>query len=85
MRPAARSVDELLFHFRSLARKAPDEWDRKFARSILRCAKRESWEPSPRQLYVMHQLVNRMFGAPVNDAPDIDLIERDEGGFQANA
>lgn len=79
-KPSEASVEHLLFHFKTLARKAPSEWDRKFARSILRCAKRPEWSPSPRQLYVMRQMVAAMF-----DSETIDLIETDEGGSNSGA
>ena len=78
MTPSAlRSLDELLFHFRSLARKAPSDWERSFARSILRASKRPSWQPSDKQLRIMHRMVADMFVA------EPDLIDTGMGGHHA--
>lgn len=68
-----RRLDELLWWMKSIAGKAPEEWERTFARSILRQAKRASWKPSAKQAWLMRQLVDEHLAA----AEDVQLIEAD--------
>lgn len=70
MRP--RSVDELLFHMPSVARRG-DGWARGFATSILRHSRRKGWAPSLRQSALMHRLVEELFAYA--DGNELDLIE----------
>lgn len=68
-----RRLDELLWWMKSIAGKAPEEWERTFARSILRHAKRLSWTPSKKQLWMMRQLVEEHIAA----SEGAQLIEAD--------
>lgn len=71
-----RSLSELLWWMKSLAGKAPSEWARNFARSMLRQGKRPDWEPTPKQLRIMRQLVTEHLGGlNATEADDLQLIE----------
>lgn len=73
-----RPLEELLFHMRTMARSRSD-FEAKFARSILKQAKRPTWNPSDKQQQIMQRMVSEMFtysGVSVSD--DIDLIENYE-------
>jgi hypothetical protein len=78
-----RTLDELLYHMRSLARRMENDWEANFARSMLRHAKRPKWKPTEKQTQVMQRMVSEMFargGAQEND--ELDLIDR---GDRVNA
>jgi hypothetical protein len=72
---SGRSVDETLYCLRSVAGRADDKWASGFAMSILKQARRPSWQPSAKQLALMGRLVDEMF------VPDLDLFEG--GGDEA--
>lgn len=80
-----RSLEELLYHMKSIARVASSDWERNFARSILRHARRPSWEPTTRQEQVMRRLVSEKMSHNSNDTADnIEVIEEfAEGGSGA--
>ena len=56
-----RSVEELLFHMRTVVRNADNAWAKDFARSILAQAKRPGWTPSPKQEALMQRLAAELF------------------------
>lgn len=55
-------LDHLLFTIETLARRAPTEWERTFARSILRQAKKPNWRPSARQEAEMLRMEAALWG-----------------------
>ncbi len=70
-----RPLEELLFHMRTMARSG-SEWEAKFARSILRQAKRSTWNPSDKQQQIMQRMVSEMFThSGISASDDIDLID----------
>ena len=57
--PTPRSIDEVLFWLRSVANGQNNgPWERNFALSILRQAKRPTWNPTPKQERMMRALVD---------------------------
>ncbi|WIY23700.1 hypothetical protein [Parasedimentitalea psychrophila] len=71
-----RPLEELLFHMRTMARSS-NEWEAKFARSILRQAKQSAWSPSDKQQQIMRRMVSEMFTHSGADTSyDIGLIDR---------
>lgn len=68
------SLDELIYHMRTIARTADSEWERGFAASVLKQSRRAKWKPSAKQIKIMRNLVDDLFGP--------DLIDN-EGGFGA--
>jgi len=68
------SLDELIYHMRTVASTTPSDWERSFASSILKQSKRAKWTPSAKQMRIMRNLVDDLFGP--------DLIDN-EGGFGA--
>jgi len=50
-----------------------DEWERGFAKSIARKAKRASWHPSPKEAAIMRRMVRDLSSAPHEE---LELIER---------
>lgn len=83
----ARSLDELLFHWRTVIGQAPEGFPRNFALSIQRARKRPAWQPTVKQMAVMRRMVAELFthadtqppeGLPLfggSGANDVDLIE----------
>jgi len=70
-----RPVEELLFHMRTLVRRGSD-WEANFARSILKHAKRPTWNPSEKQHQMMERMVSELFThGGVSASDDIDLID----------
>jgi hypothetical protein len=72
-----RSLQELLFHWPAVTRRAADDWSRGFTRSIAAASQRRNWQPTPKQLGVMQRLVSELF-SPVHSremADDVRLIE----------
>lgn len=51
-----------------------DDWLKGFVRSIARQGKRRNWRPTPKQAFIMRQLVNDVRRASGADVP---VIERD--------
>lgn len=51
-----------------------DDWLKGFVRSIARQGKRRNWRPTPKQAFIMRQLVNDVRLASGADVP---VIERD--------
>lgn len=51
-----------------------DDWLKGFVRSIARQGKRRNWRPTPKQAFIMRQLVNDVRQASGADDP---VIERD--------
>lgn len=72
-------LEEALLRMAMLARRAPTEWERGFARSILRSAKRPAWRPSEKQQRVMRRMIAALFEG--NEAPV--LFEVEEVGASA--
>ena len=73
------ALDHLLFSMETLARRAPTEWERTFARSILRHAKKPSWRPSARQEAEMLRMEAALWGRETCPV----LIEVEEVGASA--
>ena len=67
-------VDRLLFSWGRVIADAQG-WARGFALSIQRDRKKPGWQPSPRQLSVMRQLVSELPDVPGLEDPE--LVERD--------
>ncbi|WP_232830404.1 hypothetical protein [Oceanicella sp. SM1341] len=76
--PGGHSLDELLYYMRSVAGRSDNEWERNFARSMLRHGKRTTWHPSPKQERIMRRMVSEMLTD--EDASLIDDESTDEGG-----
>ncbi|WP_415184689.1 hypothetical protein [Phaeovulum sp.] len=70
-----RTIDELLFHWRTVIGKAPPGWARNFALSIQKARRRPDWHPSSKQLSLMQQMVAELFIHGADDG-EIDVIER---------
>ncbi len=71
-----RPIEELLFHMKTIARQASSEWEANFARSVLRQAKKPTWNPSEKQLWTMQRMVSDLFSLNgVNADADIFLID----------
>lgn len=68
------SLDELIYHMRTVARTTDSDWERSFAASVLKQSKRHKWKPSTKQIRIMRDLVEGLFSP--------DLIDN-EGGFGA--
>ena len=67
-----RSVQELMFHWPTVIRRAGDDWTRGFTLSIAALAgSRPGWQPTPKQRGVMQRLVADLF-APVHMGPGSD-------------
>ena len=66
-----RDLDQLLFHWRAVIGAAPKGWERDFALSIQRARKRNTWEPSAKQLAIMRRMVSELF----TETDDLDLVE----------
>jgi len=74
-----RSLDELLYHMKTLARRPGTAWETNFARSMLRSAKRVSWAPSPKQLQIMQRMVSEMYCYDATDLNEtVDLIDEED-------
>lgn len=68
-----RSLDELLHHWRAVIGAAPKGFSRDFALSIQRHRRRPDWQPTPKQLALMRQMVAELFTHV--DAGEVQLIE----------
>ena len=68
------SLQELIYHMRTVISSTESEWKRGFAVSILKHSKRPSWKPSAKQMRTMRNLIDDMFGPDIFD---------NEGGFEA--
>lgn len=66
------SLDELLFWWPSITRRATEEWAKGFCQSVLKQSKRRNWKPSDKQLHIMRQLHREMFSG-TND--DMQVVE----------
>lgn len=70
-----RSVQELMFHWPIVIRRAKDDWSRCFTLSIAAAAsRRPGWRPTPKQLGVMQRLVSELFTRPP-EPDDFEVIE----------
>lgn len=67
-------LEKLLVRMETLARRAPTEWERTFARSVLRQAKKPSWRPSARQEHVMLRMEAEFLRGP-ETAPVLIEVE----------
>ena len=67
-----RSVQELLFYWPTVTRRANDDWTKGFAGSIAKASRRRNWRPTPKQLGVMQRLVAGLF-AQADD--DLQVVE----------
>ena len=56
-----RSLQELLFHWPNVSRRAADGWSQGFAKTIAHAAHRPNWRPTPKQLGVMQRMVAALF------------------------
>ena len=66
-----RSVDELLFWWPTITRKAGNDWAKGFAVSIMAASRRRNWKPSDKQLGIMRRMVSELF----TDGNDDVVIE----------
>lgn len=66
-----RTVEELLFHMPTVARRSQNDWASNFARSIIKQSKRRNWRPSSKQTGIMRRLVGELF----QEIEDIEVIE----------
>lgn len=66
-----RSLDELIHHMGAVRDRAPNDWVRNFAGSVLRQSRNRKWKPSPKQVGMMRRLVSELF----SEHEEIDLIE----------
>jgi len=62
-----RCVDELLFHWPAVVKKAPEGFAKNFARSIAKQSRRRRWEPTEKQRRIMERFVADLF-CPDDDA-----------------
>lgn len=62
-----RSIQELLFFWPTVTRRAADDWSRGFTRSIAEQSGRRNWRPTPKQLGVMQRLVAGLFAQGHDD------------------
>ena len=69
----ALSLEEILFWWPSIIRRASNDWAKGFARSILKCSRRRNWQPTPKQLSIMRRMVSELFTHGNDD--DFALIE----------
>ena len=53
-------VDVLIHHMRGVA-SSDVKWEAKFARSVLKQAKRPKWKPSAKQTAIMERMVGDLF------------------------
>jgi hypothetical protein len=63
-----RPIEELIWHMPAVSKMATDEWAKSFAESIVRQSRRRGWQPSAKQLALMHRMVSELF------------TRRDDGG-----
>jgi hypothetical protein len=63
-----RSTEELLFHMKTVAKLATNEWAKGFAESIVKQSRRRGWQPSAKQSALMQRMVGELFS------------RRDDGG-----
>lgn len=67
----AHSLDELFWHMRWLAEKAPSDWERQFASDMAKRGHWKHWKPSKKQITTMRRLVHDAFGNST-----VEVIER---------
>lgn len=60
-------VPKLLRALPAVINDAEDQWAIDFARSVLRQSKRPGWKPSPKQEFIMRQLVGEAVRYPSDD------------------
>lgn len=73
----ARTLEELLFHWRAVIGAAPKGFARNFALSIQKARGRANWQPSAKQLSLMQSMVSDLFthGGTTDDEEELELIE----------
>lgn len=72
----ATSLEEILFWWPSIIRRASNDWAKGFALSIQRASRRRNWEPSPKQLSIMRSMVRELFTpSALGEDEDAILIE----------
>lgn len=71
----APSLEEILFWWPSIIRRASNDWAKGFALSIQRASRRRNWQPSPKQLSIMRRMVRDMFTPGALEEDDAILIE----------
>ena len=82
--PNAPSLEELLWSWKAVIRRAPEGWARNFALSIARQARRKDWAPSAKQLGIMQRMVADLYRERrPEDDDDWNPIEEDEEGTGA--
>ncbi len=67
----ARPLEVLLHHLPGVIYQAETDWERRFAMSILRKARRRTWTPSRKEQEIMEGLVAHLF----NEYPDQAVAE----------
>ncbi|MEM0978430.1 MAG: hypothetical protein AAGJ34_12915 [Pseudomonadota bacterium] len=67
----AAELDRLIWYMRTVIQRSENSWDRNFAKSILKQSKRKTWQPSPKQIKMMHRLVDELFASSEN----LEVIE----------
>lgn len=70
------SLEELVFWWPSITRRAKDEWAKGFCKSVLGQSKRRNWHPTEKQLSLMRRMHHEMFLSRASgDDDDLQLIE----------
>jgi hypothetical protein len=75
-----RSLDELMFHWPTVIRRAETDWARTFARSVAVQSRRRNWQPSPKQRQIMISMVSDLFSASAyrdSDSDNLTVIDDD--------
>ena len=68
-------LEELLFWWPSITRKATEEWAKGFCQSVAKQSKRHNWAPSEKQLALMRRMHSDHFTAHACGDDDLTLIE----------
>lgn len=77
--PIHPSLEELLWSWPSVIRRAPEGWARTFALSIAQQSKRKNWQPSEKQLGIMRGMVADLYREQrAEEADDWNPIEDEE-------
>jgi len=70
-----RSVEELIFWWPQVVRRAGNDWAKGFALSIMAASRRRNWKPTEKQLGIMRRMVADFFTSKGRDDEDMALIE----------
>lgn len=66
---------ERLLHYMPHVVSSGDEWERGFAKSVLRQSRRRGWTPSEKQIPIMQEMVNDLFRPIREEGGSFDVIE----------